>query len=241
MAYSEPNGFRRFYDLVASGAKEPSRSNLFSVFIGIPPVLRANENFDFKEYQETINYFADSVTVPGRRITTGQVRDVGAMRRFATDTAFGDAAFSFILTKDMYARTFFERWMNYTASDAENRVTLYDQYTTNIIISKWESGSGVKYKDALTDAELRLNRVTGVWQMYGAFPYDMSAMNLTNGPTDLIKVDVKFYYERYRFDTVSENISFDANKADRIVNQFSDVARTLGIPIAQADVARYGI
>ena len=64
----------------------------------------------------------------------------------------------------------------------------------------------------MTDAELRLNRVTGVWQMYGAFPYDMSAMNLTNGPTDLIKVDVKFYYERYRFDTVSENISFDANK-----------------------------
>ena len=71
--------------------------------------------------------------------------------------------------------------------------------------------------------------------------YDMSAMNLTNGPTDLIKVDVKFYYERYRFDTVSENISFDANKADRVVNQFSDVARTLGIPTAQADVARYGI
>ena len=74
------------------------------------------------------------------------------MRRFATDTAFGDAAFSFILTKDMYARTFFERWMNYLHQTQKNRVTLYDQYTTNIIISKVGSGSGVKYKDALTDA-----------------------------------------------------------------------------------------
>ena len=42
-----------------------------------------------------------------RRITVGTVRDVGAMRRFATDTTFSEVQVSF-LPKDMYRREYFE-------------------------------------------------------------------------------------------------------------------------------------
>lgn len=246
MAYANPNGFQRFMSLVTTGDKEPARSNLYSVLIDIPLVIRQKAPglaANWREHYEAINYFADNVTVPGRRITTGQVRDVGAMRRFATDTAFGEAQFSFILTKDLYHRTFFERWMNYTATDAENRCTFYDEYTSQIMIQKWEVGSNVKWRGKNKEGkttETRLNRSTGVWQMYGAFPFDMSSTSLNNGPTDLLKLDVSFYFERYRFDTVADNLGFKQGSNDKIISDFNNVAEILDISSGQVDAVRFG-
>jgi len=240
VAYQNPNSFQRFATLVTSGEKEPARSNLYSVLIDFPPVLRIKApGLNWREHYEAINYFADNVTIPGRRITTGQVRDVGAMRRFATDTAFGEAQFSFILTKDLYHRLLFERWMNYTASDAENRAGFYDDYTSQILITKWELGSNIVYQGQTSDKKptrTRLNRSTGVWQMYGAFPFDMSSTSLNNGPTDLLKLDVSFYFERYRFDRVQNDLGFKPGTKDTVIDNFGD---TLGI-LAQRDAVKYG-
>ena len=130
------NSFSKFRQLVASGAKEPARSNLYSVIIDLPQCLLMNDQklrSDQRSVFESINYFADDVTVPGKRITTGQIRDVGQQRNFATDTASTDITCSFIVTKDLIHRELFEKWMQYTASDAENRVTLYDEYTTCLL------------------------------------------------------------------------------------------------------------
>ena len=60
----------------------------------------------YREHADMMNYFADTVSIPGRRITVGTVRDVGAMRRFATDTTFSEVQVSFLLPKDMYHRVF---------------------------------------------------------------------------------------------------------------------------------------
>jgi hypothetical protein len=172
-------------DLVGSGRLEPARSNLYGVEIAIPPVLAANDDNvrrNQRNHYDYVNALADDVTIPGRRITTGQVRSVGAMRRFATDTSFSEMSVSFLLPKDLYHRDMFEKWMNYTASDAENRVTFYSEYTTTVRIKKWEVGSPIVYQGRTNEGDLysqRLNRVTGVWDLYGAFPFDMSAINVS--------------------------------------------------------------
>ena len=86
----------------------------------------------------------------------------------------------------------------------------------------------------------RLNRATGVWQMFGAFPYDMSALTFNNGQTDLVKLDISFYYERYRFDTIGgEGTKFDGK--DKHINQFNEMANIMGYDVEQKDVARYGV
>ena len=240
------NGFTKFRELVATGAKEPARSNLYSVRIDLPQALMLNDRIlrsRQRDVWESINYFADDVTVPGKRITTGQIRDVGQQRNFATDTAATDLQVSFIVTKDLIHRELFEKWMQYTASDAENRVTIYDEYVTNILISKWELGSNIVWNGITKSGrqyEQRLNRATGVWQMFGAFPYDMSAMSFNNGQTDLMKLDISFYYERYRFDTIGgEGTRFDAG--DRHINFFNESANIMGYDVEQKDVARYGV
>ena len=249
MGYRNPNSFTRFADLVASGEKDIAKSNLFSVEITLPPMLYAKGmNPNYREHYETINYFADSVTLPARRIKTQSVKMVGQPYDYAYGQQKQEVRMSFIMTKDMYHRQFFEKWMNLTSSDAENRVTFYDEYTADIQILKWENAANVVYKGTAGNGlgrpvhyQQRLNRSTAVWQMYGAFPFDISAMTLNNGPADLLKTDVDFKYERFRFDTVAEDtLSFNPNAKDKVIRNFDKIFERLGFASDQKDSAFFG-
>ena len=89
MAYAAPKSFTQFRYLLAKGAREPVRANLYSVDIRFPRVLGAgalqpNEFKPSAEYYDAINYFADSVTIPSRNITTGDTQNFGLQRSYAT-------------------------------------------------------------------------------------------------------------------------------------------------------------
>tara|TARA_B100001564_G_scaffold63194_1_gene49519 strand:+ start:3002 stop:3748 length:747 start_codon:yes stop_codon:yes gene_type:complete len=245
------NSFRQFKDFVSSGYKSPSKSNLFELIIPVPLCVSLEDNSFItnrgaQEHYDSINYLASSVTVPGRRVTTSEVRDIGVSRKFATNTAFGDLQVEFLVTKDQYHRDFFEQWMMNTASDQENRAGFYEEYTTTIQVLKWENASNVMLKapSALGDdiGRTRLNRSSAVWQMYGAFPYDMSEQSFNNGPTDLVKLNVNFFFERYRFDRIGNNtVQFGNNINDITVSSTTDVANKLGFVLDQKDVAKVGV
>ena len=246
-----PNSFKRFTDQVMSGYKTPSKSNLFEVRVQIPSsVILRESTFGTErsnlEHVDAMNYFASSVTVPGRRVTTSEVRDIGVSRKYATNTAFGDLQVEFLVTKDQYHRDFFETWMQSTASDSENRVGLYEEYTSNISVIKWENASNVVYREPtplLGSGTARLNRSSAVWQMYGAFPYDMSEQSFDNGPTGLVKLNVNFFFERYRFDKIgNKNAAFGkVGMKDVQVTNTTEIANQLGFILEQKDVASVGV
>ena len=246
-----PNSFKRFQDQVMSGYKTPSKSNLFEVRVQIPSsVILKESTFGTErsnlEHVDAMNYFASSVTVPGRRVTTSEVRDIGVSRKYATNTAFGDLQVEFLVTKDQYHRDFFETWMQSTASDSENRVGLYEEYTSNISVIKWENASNVVYREPtplIGSGTARLNRSSAVWQMYGAFPYDMSEQSFDNGPTGLVKLNVNFFFERYRFDKIgNRNAAFGkVGMKDIKVTNTNEVANKLGFVLDQKDVASVGV
>jgi len=243
-----PNSFKRFQDQVMSGYKTPSKSNLFEVRVQIPQSVMMKESTfgterNTLEHYDAMNYFASSVTVPGRRVTTSEIRDIGVSRKYATNTAFGDLQVEFLVTKDQYHRDFFETWMQSTASDAENRVGLYEEYTSNISVIKWENASNVVYSDPSNKGTARLNRSSAVWQMYGAFPYDMSEQSFDNGPTGLVKLNVNFFFERYRFDKIgNRNAAFGkVGMKDIKVTNTNEVANKLGFVLDQKDVASVGV
>ena len=243
-----PNSFKRFQDQVMSGYKTPSKSNLFEVRVQIPQSVMMKESTfgterNTLEHFDAMNYFASSVTVPGRRVTTSEIRDIGVSRKYATNTAFGDLQVEFLVTKDQYHRDFFETWMQSTASDSENRVGLYEEYTSNISVIKWENASNVVYSDPSNKGTARLNRSSAVWQMYGAFPYDMSEQSFDNGPTGLVKLNVNFFFERYRFDKIgNRNAAFGkVGMKDIKVTNTNEVANQLGFILDQKDVASVGV
>ena len=254
MAFTTPNSFTEFMDWIRTGGAEPARSNLYSVFCGFPAIIRDRPSYDFRKWYEYVNFSADDVTVPSRQVTTGEVRDHGISRKYATGQVNSPITISFLVTKDLWLRSIFEQWMLETAGDQENRVGFYDQYTTNILIQKWELGSNVVYRDNVNTVKVagvdkpskeRLNRVTGVWQLLGAFPTNVSVMQLNNESTTIMKMDVEFAYERYRFSPVLENLGW-ANQPDKFVDRASGVNRLLGIDslggdAAQSEVNDFGI
>lgn len=202
-----PNSFLQFRDLLSSGSFEPSKGNLFSVEMGLPIMFQSQEtvpNFrtDTREMYEAVNYLADSVVIPSRNVTTGEVKQIGMTRTYGTGQTANELSVSFLLTKNNWHRNFFEKWMNAIAPDNENRVAFYDHYTTDITVRKWETGSNIVAKTTV-DGEprySRLNKATGVYCFARAFPFNISNITYSN-EAQLMKMDVQFKYERYRFTT----------------------------------------
>ena len=242
------NSFSIFRDLVVSGQREPSRSNLFGVKIYLPPCILANEaaiKRDQRDAAIAVNFFAESVSVPARRIQGEQVKAgwQGAAYNVAREQQNGQMDISFMVDKKLFHRKFLEQWMNYAVHDQENRATIYDEYTTNIVIQKWELASPVNWSaitDSGTQYTQRLNMVTGVWQFFGAWPADMGGLSFNNGPANLVKFSTKFNYERYRFDTVgAEELNY--NTPDKFITKASEGVETVGLSQNQKEAAQFGV
>lgn len=198
--------FTRFKNLVATGQYEPSRSNMFSVQMGIPQFAREIlwEYGGPQGIFEAIDYFADSVQVPSRNLMTGEVTNFGTMRRYATQQTPQELTISFLVTKNQWHRSFFERWINTISRDTENRSLFYDNYVTDIIINKWEPGSNLVTRTFDSERgvqNIRHNKITAQWRAVGCFPYNVGAMTFNNEQTNLMKLDVQFYVERFRMGT----------------------------------------
>ena len=235
---TNPNSFEKFRSLVATGGFEPARSTFYSVVINRPQIFtkigNLIDNTDKSYWEEAVNFFADEVTIPSRQITTGELKAHGNMHRYATGTTYSEISISFIGTKNMYLRTVFERWMNYTSNDAQNSALFYDETVSpSIIITKWEMGSDVAAvnTDPVTkkQSEYRMNKITGIWQLVNAFPFNLGSISLSNAEQNLIKTDVSFYYERYRFDDTMQRAWQGKNKLKVDNSGFDNIANLLGL------------
>ena len=115
------------------------------------------------------------------------MNNVGQIRRFATGQTASEINIQFILTKDQRHRYFFEQWLNHTASDSDNTVGFYDDYVVDMEILKYENGP-------------EGHQQTAAYKFYGAFPHNVGQIQLNNEQTNLVQLDVAFYFERYRMD-----------------------------------------
>tara|TARA_A200000159_G_scaffold112387_1_gene105453 strand:+ start:1202 stop:1927 length:726 start_codon:yes stop_codon:yes gene_type:complete len=229
MSYAAPNSFRSFTDLVAKGAWEPSRGNLYSVEVGFPGVLgsaalNGGGTIAYgREYYDAVNYFADQVTIPSRNLTTGDTQNFGLQRSYVTGQTPNELAISFLVTKNQWHRDFFETWMNSIAPDGENRVSFYDDYICDIIVRKWERGSNfvVKTKKKGQTYQTRLNKAVGVWRFTGAYPFNLGTMTFGNSNSEIIRLDVQFKFERYRFTTKQDKVNGWTN--EKVINNIDSV------------------
>lgn len=187
----------------------PAYSSLYHVeFSKLPNVLMKNGSAIAGEFNlgdsgslgRNLTYYANEVTVPSRQITTGEQKAVGSMYRYPTSTTFSEISMQFTLTRDMLTRTFFERWMNYISSDANQYVSPYnDCIVPELNIWKLERGGGAPVSKPGLQAGAMYNQVTAVWRLYNVFPFNISSFTLSNAQSNLINMEVSFYFERYRF------------------------------------------
>lgn len=199
------NNFENFRNSITGDPNwAPATSNLFGVTIDPPKCAERFLPSTRAEWYDKINLLSQEVTVPSRQLTTGEGKTFGSMYRYATGNTFSEISISFLLTKDLSIRLWFERWMNYTQADTSNFVLTHQDYATKIRISKWETGANVVIQNKDSEGKItgrkRLRTCTGNWIIDKAFPFNISTVSFNNDETTLLKCDVSFYYDRYKFD-----------------------------------------
>ena len=114
----------------SNSAKEeenhPSYSNLFSVQLASPKIMRTYFNStifntETGDLRNLLNYYANNLSLPTKQITTGQVLNVGAAYKYATGSAFSQVNVNFMMPRSQLTRTFFEKWASIMSNDAKTR------------------------------------------------------------------------------------------------------------------------
>jgi len=219
------NSFQEFLALTKGKDNSPSTTNLFSVRFTSPPMLRrdggnvltTNMQVETGNLDWLLDYYASTVNLPSKQITTGQTPYVGSPFKYATNTAYSQININFTMPRSQYTRNFFERWTSMMASDSEQYTRYYSDYVCpRMYIYKWERGGGDL---AVTDPKLirairrsgtaslliaRKYQLTAAWEMQNIYPYNIGSIQLDNSQAKLMNLSVGFYYERYRFFTADK-------------------------------------
>jgi hypothetical protein len=262
---SGANSFQGFLSLARR--EQPSYNNLYWVRMRTKPRVlmssgtaggAADTNTWFNDFfndglatgpgtdkSRLLTYYATDVTVPSRQLTTGDVKSVGTMWRYPTGTSFSEISIQFIVPRTYKTRTFFERWMNYAANDASQKVAWYDDVVTSYMdIFKYERGGANPYNEldplSLVNPSQRRytttkwNKCVGVWTMQNVFPFNISNMQLQSGPANYMTMEVSFYFERYRFYVPSndgvEEVAFNLGSSGVNASASAQVTATAAGP-----------
>jgi hypothetical protein len=78
----------------------------------------------------------DSVTIPGRSLSTTPYRFYGPARNMPYEPIYsGEMNLSIILSADMRERNFFESWINSIVNPFNYKFAFYDEYVTNMTVA----------------------------------------------------------------------------------------------------------
>ena len=228
--------FQEFISKTKGKDNAPSFTNLFSVRFQSPPMLqsqvanvttgpllenpaesRLDVNQTSNDLGMLLDYYADTVNLPSKQITTSQTPYVGSPFKYATNTAYSQISINFRMPRSQYSRNFFERWTTMMASDSEQYTRYYNEYVCpKMMIYKWERGGGGL---AVSDPELiaairesgsadillaRKYQLTAAWELRNLYPYNIGSVQLNNSNAQTMTLSVGFYYERYRFYTADQ-------------------------------------
>lgn len=215
------NSFQEFISKTKGKDNSPSFTNLYSVSFSTPAMMRAGSGAVASKKMEVestdlswmLDYYADSVNLPSKQITTGQTPYPGAPFKYATNTAFSQISINFRIPRSQYTRNFFERWTSLMANDANQFTRYYQDYVCpELMVYKWERGGGdYVYTDSKMIKALRESgndfllakkyQLTACWRLFNVFPFNIGSIQLDNAKAKVMTLNVGFYYERYRFYT----------------------------------------
>ena len=234
--FAQYPSFQEFLSRTKGKDNAPSFTNLFSVrfvspkmmqysiptgFVGPIPENPPSSGFDVNQSGNDLNwlldYYADTVNLPSKQITTSQTPYVGSPFKYATNTAYSQISINFRMPRSQYSRNYFERWTTMMASDSEQYTRYYDEYVSpKMMVYKWERGGGGL---AVSDPELiasiresgnadillaRKYQLTAAWELRNLYPYNIGSVQLNNSNAQTMTLSVGFYYERYRFYTADQ-------------------------------------
>jgi hypothetical protein len=213
--YSSLQEFSAFFK---KQANSPSLTNLYSIHFTTPARFNQLPNWGFANQQRQTNllldYYCDTVNLPSKQVSTGQIVTQGASYKYPTGSAFSQINMTFKMPQNQYTRMLFERWIALMRNDADQYTDYYDDIVAPYVrIIKWERGGGnsvhrlndhgaISQQDdnaRVTPDNYRKHRVTACWELREVFPYNIGSVQLNNMESRVMTLTCGFYYSRYRF------------------------------------------
>ena len=190
----------------------PALSNQYQVYIsGIPKKILDSLQSRYGVKSDWINrnigLLCSDATLPTSSFATSEVKDnfQGINQQFAHTRLYIDSDFTFYVDYNYNMIKFFEGWMDYVSgNDQTNKDRSYYRRFNyplgNPQTDKPGESSGYKVDTlSITKFERDYKR-SGEYLQYdfiNAFPKGMTAIPVSYGAADLVKVTVTFAYDRY--------------------------------------------
>jgi hypothetical protein len=120
------------------------QSNKYEVVLDLPNVFRGEgiqqdplmRELASISTAKRLTVRCNSATIPGRSFTTQNYKFYGPQRQFPTEPLYsGEISFTYILSRDLRERVFFEQWMNLICNPLNYKFSFYKDYTTTATIN----------------------------------------------------------------------------------------------------------
>jgi len=202
--YQEP----KMSVLKSKDIAKPSLTNYYQVNIGgIPDVVKKHIAKRYGVPSNWINEQAGlmcaDATLPTSSFATAEVKDNfhGVNQQFAHTRLYIDSDFTFYVDKNYQMIKVFEGWMDYISG---NNIQGFEEtdYRYYRRFNYPEGPTGYKCKSGFNiikfERDTKKNNAPMLtYQFFNAFPKSMSAIPVSYGPADTLKVTVSFAYDRY--------------------------------------------
>lgn len=193
--------------------------NRFAVYMALPLISFDPQNLIAKVFNQgtaspfindprDVSILCDSVTLPGRQISTSEVQTNLLSVKTPYTYINDDVTMSFHITNDHFMKKFFENWFN-RMFDRKKMIMKYrSQFTTDVIIQQ------------LDQRDVPVYTVT----LKNAFPTSITSYELTNsGENQTQKLTITLSYEDWSEEGFVESV---LSKGKVLLGS---VSRTIGI------------
>ena len=169
--------------------------------------LKDERKVDANFIQRDAGFLCYEASLPGTSLATAEVKDnfMGVSQEFAHTRLYTDFDFSFYVDDNYNAIRFFEGWIDFISSGSETLAPIGDG--ANPLNSNYYRR--MRYPDTykcqtmtITKFEKNFDK-TIKYTFVNAFPKTVSAIPVTYGAADILRVTVSFNYDRYLIDSDS--------------------------------------
>ena len=177
-------------------------ANRFAVYMALPLISFDPQNLIAKVFNQgtqspfindprDISILCDSVTLPGRQISTTEVQTNLLAIKTPYNYINDDVQMSFHITNDHFMKKYFENWFNRIFDRSKMTMKYRSQYVTDIIIQQ------------LDQRDVPVYTVT----LKNAYPTTMTSYELTNsGENQTQKLQITFAYEDWSEEGFVESV-----------------------------------
>jgi hypothetical protein len=167
-------------------------SNKYTLKIGPKKSLNKGEEsplFTYPEELRNIMIRIDSFELPGKAISTKEVKHYGPFKKIPYAMTYTDLEINIILSENMVERNLFSNWMNFIYNYDSSKLRYYDDYVAEIIITTFNQNNEETHKIKFIDA----------------YPIEIGQVSYSYSNNEISKIPITFSYRKWLEIPVARN------------------------------------